>query len=347
MIESAEVKRLIALLRAGKTATGLELAQAIESAGWDELAPLAERARALNRTAREELDSAIELEPDRKVAEMRSRLIAISDLLDFELSGWLLRLHETIDFHIETLEARVPRHAFAPASIIAAEAVPIFIDYEMTVRNRFEEAQKQMYQEFTETGAELMIDLLDEIESRIAELNQQMGATICLAPAIDSVRFQKFSAVPLSVEFDPFEDARVLTAGAGFIKHVKPKWLRDFLEKIKFRHTPVAELAGAGLGHQSIQNSKRSAVRRELMTSIAEQGRRVIESVSKAITTSHRRLTIQIPTQIRRAQREAEREAERLSRHRDEWKTTVRRIFLETEQAATAVILACQTRSQA
>jgi hypothetical protein len=347
MVESAEVKKLIAMLMAGKTAAGIELAQAIENAGWDELASLAERARGLNQNAREQLDSGAELEPDRRVNEMRAKLIAVSDLLDFELAVWMLRLHETIDFHMETLEARVPRHALASASIAAAQNVPLFIDYEMTVRTRFEDVQKQMYQEFTEAGAELMVDLLEEIESRVAELNQQIGATVCSIPSVDSVRFQSFSAVPLGVEFDPFEDARVLTAGVGFIKHVKPRRLRHLLEKIKFHKTPVAELAGAGLGHISIHNAKRSAIRRELMSSIAEQGRRVIESVSKAVTASHRRLTIQIPTQIRHAQREAEREVERLSRHRDEWKASVRRIFFETEQAATAVILACQGRSRA
>lgn len=346
MVECAEVKKLIVMLRQGKTATGLELARALESAGWNELAPLAERARALNRAAREQLDSGTELEPDRKVAEMRSRLTALSNFLDFEMAGWMMRLHEVIDFYMETLEARVPRHAFAPGNIAAAEEVPIVIDYEMTVRSRFEDVQRQKYQEFTEAGVELMIDLLEDIEIRMGELNQQLGATICMPPWIDSVQFQRFSAVPLGVEFDAFEDARVLTAGAGFIKHVKPRWLRSILERVKFRHTPVAELAGAGLGHQSIHNAKRNAVRRELMSSIAEQGRRVIECVSKSIGASHRRLMIQIPTDIRRAQREAELEVERLSRHRDDWRATVRRIFFETEQAATAVILVCETCSR-
>jgi hypothetical protein len=342
MTDRQTVQRLASLLGSLATAEDRRMADRILRARDDEIDNLARAALTTVESSIAALDREL-TERNEHSARLQTRLKVLSEALDLTVPFWQLELSELVDFYLRVLDARVPQSPFAPGSIHLAARMPILIDYSMGVRERFEREQERIFAELQEIAAGILADLLEDIELRLLEFDGQSGGVLVRPPRAEP-ETEPFHPVPLSVEFDYFEDLRVITSGLSFLKSVRPVWLRHLVARVRFHGTPVAELAGAEAGHTSISAAKRNAIRRELMSAIGEQGRRAAAAVRSAIVTMHRRISVTVPLQLRRASRDAEQELRNLASRGDgivAQAQAYRKLLAATAEAARAVLREC------
>ena len=211
------------------------------------------------------------------------------------------QLEEAMQTAMDMMRRLLPEAALSHANIEFSESVPLPIARDLhTATEQSEKAQEALFMKSISYVREVMDSLYDETSASLSAADKSMGGGVFRKPARFVYRPPQHFFIGFYLALDRYEMVRVTTQGMSQINAIRPRWLGKLLLRLpKIAGMELGEIIGGVSGFDSLSETKRVQLRRELTSIAAEHRRRILLSAQEQASAFFRDLKSNVLAQSR------------------------------------------------